>query len=636
MAINTTADIQNGEYGIWKTTGGKAKFYSFGNATFIEEICEDIETGGFFMKLCCEYQGKTRRACVDRGETIDFATIKTLASKGFQVSKKSFNAFVDVLQLQEEELQNDGVVPTKVYSHLGWKDVSNDSGGVDKSYRSFELIGKQSGEYVGSYDIEPVGSYKKWKEMVVDDVVGHPVLELVLIASLAAVINGLIAPATNGENPIVHLNYGSGKGKSTAGFLAASTAGRPFDGVIVKNDKYGMPKEYHSIYQSWGATDNAMITTQAGNCGVVTVLNELGKNFSKNMTRLIFDLSEGSDKKRLTSTLNTRVSERYVTVFISTGESSLLDKCKTKLEGLSIRVMEISKPITDNAEHANRIKETCRENCGFAAPKLAKYIIEHGGVDFLLPIYKKWMTVLRDEMPESPNKDRFVEKFAALFMTTADVATEALKIKFDKDGIKKFLFEYDKEHGAERNVALQSYEKIVEICNVNRNRFFKKSLKRAFPKDDGIYAAPSNECWGRISETDYTLIDGRKVIEEIEVYPDAVDRILADNGFPNKDTCIQAWKEAHVIDYEDTKNYRKRKIDPRSNEQKRVFVFRIFEDTSQEKEANDIDNSKKEKIIKKSKAKSNIIKKPTAAMLRVMNISEDDEEDSNDEILNPA
>ena len=83
-----------------------------------------------------------------------------------------------------------------------------------------------------------------------------------------------------------------------------------------------------------------MVATQAGNRGVVTVLNELGKSLTKNMTRLIFDLSEGSDKKRLNTDLKARISKGYSTTFISTGESSLLEKCDTKLEGLAVRVME--------------------------------------------------------------------------------------------------------------------------------------------------------------------------------------------------------------------------------------------------------------------------------------------------------
>lgn len=260
-----------------------------------------------------------------------------------------------------------GVEPT--YQNLGWIQLPDSgTGRFDLCYRASQLLGPQSAKYAGNFEVRPQGDFHSWRQMVEQDVIGHKVLELVLIASLAAVVHGLIAPYTNAGNPIVHLNYSSGKGKSTAAYLAASTAGKPFDGAVTVRNKLGTMEHKQSLYQSWGATDTALITSLAGNCGIVTVLNELGKNLSKNMTRLIFEFSEGTDKRRSNPKLESLVSESYVTVFISTGESSLLDKCKSKLEGLQVRVMEIDQPITDSAEHANRIKKVCTEHCGHAVP----------------------------------------------------------------------------------------------------------------------------------------------------------------------------------------------------------------------------------------------------------------------------
>ena len=84
---------------------------------------------------------------------------------------------------------------------------------------------------------------------------------------------GLLSMKIPIENPIVHLNLPSGKGKSTAGYVAASTAGKPFDGTMTAVDEDGKVVEKLSLYQSWGATDNAMVETQAGNrAQVVTFL----------------------------------------------------------------------------------------------------------------------------------------------------------------------------------------------------------------------------------------------------------------------------------------------------------------------------------------------------------------------------
>jgi len=482
--------------------------------------------------------------------------------------KRSFDAFVDMINVQDEELDAAGVAPTKVYSHLGWIRLPNDSGGYDICYRCRKLLGAQKGRYIGPYAIAPMGSYDIWKEMVENEVVGHDVLELVLIASLSAVTNGLIAPETNGENPIVHLNYASGKGKSTALALGVSTSGEPFDGTITKIDQDGEPKSFLSLYQSWGATENAMVASQEGNRGVVTVLNELGKNQANNLTRLVFDLSEGSDKRRLTSNLATRISQHYATVFISSGEASLLEKCTSKLEGLSVRVMEITQPITDSAEHSNRIKDVCRKNNGFAAPMLANFIIKNGGIDYVMPIYKKWQQTLIQAMTDTPNKERFVEKFAALFMATAEIASKALKIAFDMEGLQNFLLNYDRENGADRNVALQAYAKVLEECRVNINNFYTS---------DNAQMSPHGKIYGRICSYKNKNFEGKSVDKEFLIRGSYLESILKKYGFPNRETCLRAWDEAKLLSRDADRYTRSRQIAPDLAKED-VYVLMTFKE----------------------------------------------------------
>lgn len=104
MAIETNAGIQNGEYGVWVPTKTGSKFVSHGRATYLGNVCEDIETGQLFYHLWCEYNGKEISEFVPRGELSEYAVMKHLSNKGFQVSRKSFDDFVDVIHLQEEKL----------------------------------------------------------------------------------------------------------------------------------------------------------------------------------------------------------------------------------------------------------------------------------------------------------------------------------------------------------------------------------------------------------------------------------------------------------------------------------------------------------------------------------------------------
>lgn len=591
MGIKTTAKYQGGYYGTFKPQqDGTFKFQPLGKLPILEEVLESIEDDRVHLKLSTSYFGRKKVAYIAHGDLLDPQLGQELGHLGFDVVKELTKPFVEVIRLQEEHLESIGTIPTAAYTYLGWINLPYDDPNTGQTffklcYRSFKLLGDNRTEkYIGKYDIMPTGDYNVWRQLMIDEVIPYPTLHLVLIAALSSVIVGLLAMKIPIENPILHLNLPSGKGKSTAGYLAAATAGRPFEGTMSIIDEDGKVIDKQSVYQSWGATDNAMVATQAGNRGVVTVLNELGKNLSKNMTRLIFDLSEGSDKKRLNTDLKSRVSQGYSTTFISTGESSLLDKCDSKLEGLAVRVMEISKPLTKDAEHANRIKDGCYNNCGFAAPKLANYIIKKGGVDYVLPRYKDWVAKLRARFPEGPSMERFVEKFAALFATTAEIARDALKLPFDIEGLLDFLEEHDREHGAERNTSATSYDLVIQICRSNPHKFYHrhdKSLPRVRIPDE-VASSPTGECWGRITNMAKDHHDGRLIVQEFEIRKETLQKdILKAKGYDNHSTCIAAWKAMDVLDYEDdTHACRSRKIDPTSapGAYEDVYVLRIFAD----------------------------------------------------------
>lgn len=533
-----------------------------------------------------DYLGKSKTLHILRDEISDPNLIKLLSRKGGAGAKDSYRYLVDTLLQQEEDFEANGSDVTPVYENLGWinlPEYDNDGKllGYRQCFRANELLGHCDATYIGSFDVAPYGSYKVWKKMIIEEIIPTPVLQLVIVAALSAVVLGLIAPYRSCENPIIHLCYASGKGKTTALECAASTAGKVFDGEHYEIDEYGQPVVKHSVFQSWSSTDNAMITRQAGNRGIVTVLNELGKSMSNNMTRLIFDLSEGSDKVRLSKDLRLRVSEGYSTVFISCGESSLLDRCKSKYEGLRIRVMEINKPITTSPKQARRIKITCRENGGFAAAMLAQYIIDQGGANYVLPIYDRWMDDLQNVMTSTNSKERFIEKFAALFMATAEIATDALRIPFDIEGLQNFLVEYDREADDGRNTSADSYEVILSQCRINLHRFYVKydrSLK-SHPTSYDQPNVPKAECWGRVTYMSKLWSDSKVIVEEFEVRKEIVEKILRENGFQNKSTCEEAWKAAKVLDYEGPGHpCRKRKIDPTAPEgsKERVYVFRVF------------------------------------------------------------
>ena len=592
--IKSKVAIHNGEYGILVPTQRGTKFYPRGKAPSLEEVLENLEDETVHFKLSTPYCGKRKIAYIEHSALADADSIKKLSSLGFDFTKETYKDFTEAIRLLEEQFEVNGGQPTSAYRSLGWIEHTETDPATGKEeeklcFRCHKLIGSnQRATYIGKFDIVPAGSYDTWRKMIVRDVIPYPALQLVLIAALSSVIVGLLSLEIPIENVITHLDLPSSKGKSTACYLAASTIGNPFEGTKRRSDRDGKKVDKQSLYQSWGSTDNALIASQAGNYGAVVVLNELGKCTSKNLERVVYDLSEGSDRKRLTTTLETRISEGYATSFISSGESSLLDKCKSKFEGLSIRVLEINDELTKDASHSRRIKNACMQNYGFASPALAKYILENGGFEMVNRRYNYWKKKLPALFPKTPNIDRFVEKFAAIFLTTAWIATEALDIQFDCAGLLNFLIKREKAMGANRNASLESYDKLIQEFNVNRDKFIIRTHKSCAGKttQNEYVAAHSGLCWGRITNMAVLHPDGRIQTREYEVYPNIVEKILKDNGFENRSTCITAWRTAGVLDAEDdTHAKRKRKIEfnDEPGYSSKVYVFREFADPDEAK-----------------------------------------------------
>lgn len=230
--------------------------------------------------------------------------------------------------------------------------------------------------------------------------------------------------------------------------------------------------------------------------------------------------------------------------------------------------MEISSPITDSAEHSNRIKEVCRKNNGFASPMLAQYIIDNGGIDYVLPLYRGWQNKLCEAMSNTPNKERFVEKFAALFMTTAEIASKALGIDFNIQSLQQFLIDYDNSSGNDRNVALQAYWKVLEECRIYAHCFYTP---------ENLDNPPKGPVYGKVCRCKHKTFKGKTVDEEFLIRGSYLERVLKKYNFPNKDTCLRAWEEADLLSRDKDRATRSRQIAP-GHPKEDVYVLLTFKD----------------------------------------------------------
>lgn len=554
--------LRNNTYGVilYDSDGNETAYVSKGKEITLEEICISIEDGEVVWRVSFEYAGKRRRFTMPRNNISEKKCAAFLQGKGADITSKTFNFFVDSMRLQEHNLTN----IVNVYRKLGWIKLPHNNR-LEYAYRCSKLVGNVNASYEGSLALMPKGTLQGWLEMVRNEVIGRTPLETILLAALSAPIVGIHGINTTTDNPIYHINFSSGKGKSTVCFLATSVSGEPFDGMRVTYDRYGTPKEISSIYDSWGATTKATVSSHAGNRGVVAILNELGKFVGYDMTNIVFNLSEGSDIKRLNTDLQAVVTEGFNTVFISCGEMSLIDKCRSKIGGIKTRVMEISVPMTENAEHSRRIKDGCIKNNGYASPIIAKYIIDNGGYDMVQELYNETLKNLTQTAPNGID-GRYIEKFPVFLVMAAKLAEKALGLKFNTEKIVDFCYECVADSKSEDGEICKSYDEILEELDINIDKFLNTSNLQYQPKT----------VWGRVSYPGKKL-DNRQLVKEYCVYPNLLRTMLKNKGYVNPNTELKIWRDKGVLDCEDkhlTKKVNFKTLDIQSS---RMYVIQVWQ-----------------------------------------------------------
>ena len=559
-------NIKNGFFGydVFDDNGKVKYFNELGRAVILDDVCQSIEDGVIVWRVSFDYLGSTKHFEFERSNIAKKELVSVLQGQGADITAKSFNYFIDSMRLQECQVGRG----TNTFKRTGWIQLPYRNT-LEYHYRCGELISSVDADYVGSLVLTPQGDYESWKSMVESEVIGRVQLETILLASISAIIVGIHGMNATTDNPIYHINARSGTGKSTASWLAGSVYGEPFDGMRHSCDDHGVMKQYFSVYGSWGATAKATVSAHAGNRGTVAVINELGKFVGNDMTTVVFNLSEGSDIKRLNTRLDTLVTEGFNTVFISNGEMSLIGRCKSKLEGIKNRVMEITVPMTESAEHSRRIKDVCTHNNGHVAPKIAQYIIDNGSYQMIQSLYEETLTELSASAPEYIS-GRFIEKFPVFLVMASKIAEKALGITFNTQAVVDFCYECAKKFADDEGDVDSSYTDVISECSTNIRNFYQS----------GCADIPL-KVWGAISYPN--RVEGSKTVTiEYGVKKNTLKEILEKHGHPNMNTCIDIWKKAGVLNYEAGKNTRKRKVGPNDGDKEHLYILKVLEDKKDE------------------------------------------------------
>lgn len=561
----------DGYYGEFRFGQDDVRFIPWGRDIRLKRVFQCIETSEYYVEIGFFLpDGNAARCLLSRAEIAENGIAAKLSAKGASVSTKRADVLQQYLNQQYEQYKGDIEC---FHTGVGWLDVK----GVE-IYRAQSAVGELSSLYHGELDLREQGSYEAWRDMIVKDVLPFPALTLILIAGLSAVVTGFLYNKVTLLNSIISLAGMSSTGKTSAGILAASTGCRPALGVRQTTDFVGDVRYCTGGISTWDATKAALLTRMQGNFGVPIVLDELSKCEIKDLSGVVYAISEGVDKDRLAKDCTRRMQPNFHTTVVSIGEEKLTDRCRTQQAGVLTRIFEVSGQLTKNAEHANRIVAVCRENYGFAAPMLAEFMI-HQGADRIVALYQRKVSSFRKLLPDSPFADRRAQQFGGLFLTTAVLAKKALGIDFDTKELRNFTLLCERDFFETPDITAQVYADLLAWVGVHRQKF-----------EDGAH---TNERFGKIYEG-AAIPRFRQapagLIREIAIFPKIFQRFLSEHGYVNYNQIIKTWRNQGLVITDQQKTTYRRKVDGMQHD---LIIVRQFQslDVNTEEEENDLQKS---------------------------------------------
>ena len=306
-----------------------------------------------------------------------------------------------------------------LYNTMGWKDSGNFVLGanllaVGKPITNAGLGMHLEGNYCSS--IKEVGDYQQWAEMT--KILGAPGLERHALSLLW----GFGAPLmrmTGFDGTIVNLMGETNAGKSTMGEWTTSIYGDYRELKAQKSDTY------NSLMGRLGTLNNLPM-----------VIDEITNIEVKDVSDLVYSISQGREKTRMTSKITDVKPRTWNTIVISTSNASLTDKlmsAKSDPEAERMRLIEyrVSEEANFKSQVAN-IHSCIKSNYGGVGIKYMQYVLNHYDEVFKLRI--KIQKILEDKS-HAEGKERFwIAAFSAA-MTGGLIAQKIGLVKFNVNSI---------------------------------------------------------------------------------------------------------------------------------------------------------------------------------------------------------
>lgn len=460
------------------------------SAFSIEKVILNRETNVFTYELNISTCFGDRIVLIDKKNFTKYR-IDKLTEYGFSYDPNYIDLILKYVGINELKAET-----VEQYSHIGWYDKKR-------------FLGFDNG-YIGFADLEEKISVSNYLEKL-NELIGKSLgCQLAVAIGLSSALFALLEDELHTGTPIFHFFGDTSCGKTTALFLIASM--------------WGNPEEGHGLMNSWNATDNAMLSELSQNFGVTICFDEAGIVRRRDYTNLIYCISQGIDRARLTKACKQKTPKLWNTVVVSLGENSLLD-ASAQNTGLRARVIEfLDFPITVSAQHSEDIKSFCGANYGVMGRIWTKYLTKTD-VNDLISRHSQHYKEILDELNTDKN---IVHRLACVFsilILTAELLRNELKLNLNVYEIKNHLIKHLADIGRESlSLSQRAYNTILEWTNKNLYR---------------IQGFKSPELLSAVAK--FTSEN------EIAIQSSEFEKILFDNGFSDVRVVAKALKKDNLL-----------------------------------------------------------------------------------------
>ncbi len=463
--------------------------------------------------------------------------IMEIADYGFDVTfsnKYSYYCYISDLRC---------VSPLKLsHSKIGWNMFKDTI-----IYQADKIICKTKlveSDYNGQFEIVQKGSLNDWKDGINELVIGHIGLEIALLTSICAIMNGYIGKDVGMQTFITHLYGSSSTGKTTAEKLAVSFFSAPEFGAS-------------SLLNTFNGTFNSLINLIGSNYGMLIVLDDSSNMAITDTAEFIYAATSNVDKRRLNSSAQQSKPLTWQTVILTSGENPLVNT-KNNKDGYKVRYIDVNVQFTDSAEHSRNIERLVRNNYGVSLAPFVQAVMDIDKSE-IISVYEKYHKRFLCKLDKGKYNDR-LSKIYAMYMLSASLVSKVFDFKINKKELFEYFVNYHNEKKAFGDINERAYEFIKTTIDKNIGKFI---ISKEYPKANTDSSYPK-DCWGTVYQTSsYT---------EVAIFKDKCDELLINGGFCSIKEIYKYFKLKEYIEC-DKETFTKRRIVMSTKHKCVVFVF---------------------------------------------------------------